>query len=108
MKKTVSILKNDKAFCLLISIHEPDMEPKRYIYPSLNMELLLAKVEFHIKDYITEIELKNILHDLTEFNCDMKVEEQIFTIYVGELSAKELYKPKIVPLLSMEIKTNVN
>lgn len=95
MKKTVSILKNDKAFGLLISIHSPDTEPKRYIYPSVNLELVLTKVEFHIKDYVTENELQNILQGLTEFNCDMKIEEQFFTIYVGELSAKELYKPKI-------------
>ena len=88
------MFKNDKAFCLLIGIHEPDMELKRFIYPSLNLELLLAKVEFHIKDYVTEYELQKILQDLTEINCEMKVEEQYYTIYVGELSAKELYKPR--------------
>lgn len=90
----ISKIKNDKPFCLFVLTHGPNEEIKKYEYPSLNLEMVLAKVKDHIKNYVTEIELQEILQGLVEYNCDMKVEREHFTVYVFELSAKDLYKPR--------------
>lgn len=58
------------------------------------MELVLAKVKKHIKDNVTRTELQEILQGLEEYNGDMKVEREHFRVYVFELSAKDLYKPR--------------
>lgn len=94
MKQDFSKIKNDKPFCLLILTHGTNEEYKKYEYPSLNLGMVLAKVKEHIKNYVTETELQQILQGLIENNCDMKVEWEDFRVYVFELAAKDLYKPR--------------
>ena len=89
-------MKNDKPFSLFVFTHGPNEEDKKYEYPSLNLELVLAKVRKHIENYVTEAELQEILQGLAEYNCDMTVEREHFRVYVFELSAKDLYKTRSV------------
>ncbi|MGD0582302.1 MAG: hypothetical protein ABR974_05075 [Bacteroidales bacterium] len=94
MKEAVSNIKNDKPFSLFVFTYGPKEDYKQFEYPSLNLELVLAKVKKHIKKYVSETELQEILQGLVRLNCDMKVEREHFKVYVFELSAKDLYKPR--------------
>ena len=85
---------NDKPFSLYINIYLPEKEPKVYYYPSLNMELLLSKIFEHLNGRVGDTKLQDILEGIAIYNGDMIIELKQGTVYISEVSAKDLYKPR--------------
>jgi len=94
MKEAVSNIKNDKAFCLYIFFDGPKKKTKQYHYPNLNMELLLSKINEHINGRVTDEKLQQMLKEIANYNGDVEIKLKQIEVYIFEVSAEDLYKPR--------------